>query len=204
MSSLSGGLPRPALADVTNQTRKRAIEGCGGKMSDGFEDDLQDLPVSKQVCLGLAPLIHLGSDSSNGDTGSGLMSQKTAVRTPPGVLPLEASPHGDCQDGDKVIALDDFNLDTSESSESAKSVHPSIMQSFELERCTSLKEDNDSNSAASAADMLKTCSCSFCLKGNYFMKLYHLLSRCNSVHKCARVVISHFCCVFIVSCLYMV
>jgi hypothetical protein len=39
------------------------------------------------------------------------------------------------------------------------------LKSFELEKCTTLKGDVCANLNA-GADMLKACSCSFCLKGN--------------------------------------
>lgn len=48
-------------------------------------------------------------------------------------------------------------------------------RSFELERCSVLKDDACANLSA-GSDLLKDCSCSFCSKGNYnFMNIRYIL-----------------------------
>uniref|UniRef100_A0A7N1A7B3 Uncharacterized protein n=1 Tax=Kalanchoe fedtschenkoi TaxID=63787 RepID=A0A7N1A7B3_KALFE len=243
MSRPTGSVARPALVDMTNHTRKRVFEVCGGKSNDGRGEP----PVSKQVCIGLEkkcegnlsenglsdcetdrvgkdpvvnlnvvsevrgavegvnvgacvvegmesghnvvdlddvsrdsycsmPLVPIGSESCNRDSSSEEILQENVVRAALSGSPHETSLPGYCVGGDKDVTVAFSNLDQSESSESAKLVKPSGVQSFELERCTTFKGDINSN-ISFAADMLKTCSCSFCLK---------------------------VCCIFIFSCLYMV
>ncbi|CAM8881799.1 unnamed protein product [Rhodiola kirilowii] len=268
MSSPSGGVPRPALADVSNRPRKRTFEGYGGKNSGCREDGTLDLRVSKQVCLrsrnlgmensceenfgvkgvshcqtdrdgkqsavnwkvandvrGVAavddldghvgtnaghhvieldyvsrvsccsePLIPLGSGSCNGDSNSGEILQVNAVRASNSGSPHEASLCGDCKTSNKGITVAYLNLDQSESSESAKLVKPSGVQSFELERCTGLKGDGNSHSTV-AADLLKACSCSFCLKAAYIWSDLHykdVKGRISAVTKSKKEAVNMF------------
>uniref|UniRef100_A0A7N0U2Z9 DNA-directed RNA polymerase n=1 Tax=Kalanchoe fedtschenkoi TaxID=63787 RepID=A0A7N0U2Z9_KALFE len=216
MSGPSGSLPRCALADTTNQSRKRVFDGYGGKRVDDREDGADDILVSKQVCVGLEkklsevggvedlnvggsgvaeenesghilveaddvsrnscvsiPLVHAGSDSCNGDTSSGeVLLENAVVAAQSGSLRKTYVP-GDCEVGDKDVTVAYLNIDQSESSESAKLVKPSRVQPFEIERCTSQLEGHSNSSLASAAEMLKTCFCSFCLKAAYIWSDLH-------------------------------
>ncbi|XP_009131142.1 uncharacterized protein LOC103855851 [Brassica rapa] len=168
---------RPALANLTNLPKKRSIS------SDSL--DSPRVEFSKRLCVVVDDLVKQNGSSSSGskcssddDKGSG--GDATMVEVSSGdAKPLKGIyfEPGD-RDGAREFKTDEglaLSLLSSSDAEIKKELGScQNLRSFEMSRCSNVgKEERVNVNMGDDDDLIKSCSCSFCLKAAYIWSDLH-------------------------------
>ncbi|CAF2119125.1 uncharacterized protein LOC106430420 [Brassica napus] len=167
---------RPALANLTNLPKKRSIS------SDSL--DSPRVEFSKRLCVVVDDLVKQNGSSSSGskcssddDKGSGgdaMVEVSSGDAKPLKGIYFEP---GD-RDGAREFKTDEglaLSLLSSSDAEIKKELGScQNLRSFEMSRCSNVgKEERVNVNMGDDDDLIKSCSCSFCLKAAYIWSDLH-------------------------------
>ncbi|KAH0931329.1 hypothetical protein HID58_008446 [Brassica napus] len=176
---------RPALANLTNLPKKRSIS------SDSL--DSPRVEFSKRLCVVVDDLVKQNGSSSSGskcssddDKGSGgdaMVEVSSGDAKPLKGIYFEP---GD-RDGAREFKTDEglaLSLLSSSDAEIKKELGScQNLRSFEMSRCSNVgKEERVNVNMGDDDDLIKSCSCSFCLKGKLILEafFYYIVSCLDS------------------------
>ncbi|KAL0842862.1 hypothetical protein Bca101_016107 [Brassica carinata] len=179
---------RPALRNLTNLQKKR---GASSISSDSLEksgdDGCSRVEFSKRLCVVVDDLVKQNGSSSSSSSDSKCSSEEKASRdavvevSSGNAKPLKEIyfEPGD-RDGARELNTDEgLALTLLSSSSSNAEVRKELgrcqnMRSFEMSRCSNAnKEEEHVGVTMGDDDLIKSCSCSFCLKAAYIWSDLH-------------------------------
>lgn len=190
---------RPALADVSNLSRKRGISSILGDLLRKSEDGSGKIVAhegsrekfSKRLCVVVDDLVkenatpidtNEGGSSSDFNNSSGGSDDKESEESRDAAVEISSEPVKEIyfEPGDKDGAREcnvAANASQSDDVSAGKGLAFSVLssdleshnlRSFGMSRCSNVNKEEEHVNQTMGDDLLKSCSCSFCLKGFSF------------------------------------
>ncbi|KAF8080620.1 hypothetical protein N665_0932s0020 [Sinapis alba] len=170
---LPPGEIRPALSDLTNLQKKRRASSISSDSLEKSGDDGNSSRVgfSKRLCVVVDDLVKQNGSSSSSDSkcSSEDKESRDAMVVEEVSKPLKEIYF---EPGDRDGARE---LSRSSNAEMRKELgRCKNLRSFEMSRCSNVnKEEEHVNVTMGDDDLIKSCSCSFCLKAAYIWSDLH-------------------------------
>ncbi|KAL0709296.1 hypothetical protein Bca4012_016274 [Brassica carinata] len=167
---------RPALRNLTNLQKKR---GASSISSDSLEksgdDGCSRVEFSKRLCVVVDDLVKQNGSSSSSSSDSKCSSEEKASRD---AVVEVSKPLKEIyfEPGDRDGARE-LTLVSSSNAEIRKELgRCQNVRSFEMSRCSNVNKEEEEHVGVTMGDdddLIKSCSCSFCLKAAYIWSDLH-------------------------------
>ncbi|KAJ0260730.1 DNA-directed RNA polymerase subunit beta [Hirschfeldia incana] len=168
---------RTALRNLTNLQKKRGASSISSDEKSG-DGNSSRVDFSKRLCVVVDDLVKQNGSSSSSDSkcssdekGSGGDATTVEVSKPLKEIYFEP---GD-RDGARELNTDEGLALTVLSRSSDAEVKKELGRSFEMSRCSNVNKEEEHVNVVNMGDddLIKSCSCSFCLKAAYIWSDLH-------------------------------